>query len=224
MRPRSKHGLKAPKLPRLLAEQTLAALTSHEFYADLLLSAADFSDQRAEQLVFEQAHLRQVTLLNTRLPGLRLMDTWLERCELSAAAIEKARLRRVTFTGCRMLGSQWLESSFEDVLFQECLLEAANFALVAFKPARFEQCNLRGAVFTGANLEKVVFDHCDLTGADLRETRLQGVDLRTAAIDKVQVGIDSLQGAIIAPFQAAQIVNLLGIRVLEVGDEAEQGD
>ncbi len=221
MRPRSKHGLQAPKLPKRLVEAALPALTDHDFHAEILLSAADFSAQHAAQLAFEQSHLRQVLLLKARLPGLRLLDTWLEHCELSAVACERARLRRVVFTGCRMLGSQWLETSFEDVLFSECLLEGANFALAEFKPARFEQCNLRTAVFTGANLENVTFDRCDLSGADLRETKLSGADLRTATIDQVQVGIASLQGAIIAPFQAAQVVSLLGVVVREIGQEEE---
>jgi uncharacterized protein YjbI with pentapeptide repeats len=99
--------------------------------------------------------------------------------------------------------------------FNDCNAEGANFVTAIFKAARFEKCVLRGSTFEGADLTGVVFHDCDLSGADLRNAKLKDTDFRSSVIDGLKTGVKELQGAIIAPLQAIQVVSLLGILVKE---------
>jgi uncharacterized protein YjbI with pentapeptide repeats len=130
-----------------------------------------------------------------------------------------ARLRRVEFSGCRLLGAALAEGTLEDVFFQDCPIERANFSWAVFKGARFEKCNLREAVFLGADLSGVVFRNCDLSGADLRDAHLTGADLRGSVLDGLKVGVKDLQGAILTTVQVMQVMGLLGIQIKELGEE-----
>jgi uncharacterized protein YjbI with pentapeptide repeats len=64
-------------------------------------------------------------------------------------------------------------------------------------------------------LEGTIFKGCDLTNADLRNANLQKADLRGSTLDELQVSPKDMQGAIISPAQAIQVVSLLGVSVME---------
>jgi uncharacterized protein YjbI with pentapeptide repeats len=214
MKTAPKHELLAPQIPKHLPPAALMA----EDYAQetqLLFTHDNLTDSKVTNLLLEQVICRQVIFLQARWTGLRVFDSRLERCDLSGAAWEKARFRRVEVLGCRLLGVDLLDSSFEDVLFRDCNGEGALFGSANFKAARFENCNLRETSFEGADLTGVVFHQCDLTHANFRGAKLTEADLRTATIDGLQAGITELKGAIIAPLQAIQVVGLLGITVKE---------
>jgi uncharacterized protein YjbI with pentapeptide repeats len=216
----SKDEILLPRLPRPLPPVS-PALIEPGAEVDLgLLGETDLTGLEASNLLLEQLYCRRTTLAQSHLEGLRLFDVRLEGCDLAGAAWPKARLRRVEFIGCRLLGTDLAENNFEDVIFRDCQAERASFATAVFKAARFEACNLKGAFFEGADLTGVIFHACDLSQADLRGARLQGADFRNANLNGMKAGVKELQGAIIAPFQAVQVVNLLGVVVKEV-DEPE---
>jgi uncharacterized protein YjbI with pentapeptide repeats len=54
-----------------------------------------------------------------------------------------------------------------------------------------------------------------LTNADLRKTNLKEADLRGSKLDGLQISPKDMQGAIISPTQAMQVVNLLGVTVMD---------
>ncbi len=153
----------------------------------------------------------------SRLADARVSDCRFERCELTAAAWEKPRLRRIEWKGCRLTGFNLVEASLEDQLFTDCVIEQASFGLSTFKACRFEACNLRGAAFVGCDLTGAIFDRCDLTNANLSGATLKGTDLSTSKIDGLRAGAAEIKGAIIAPEQAVQVVKLLGVVVKDGG-------
>jgi uncharacterized protein YjbI with pentapeptide repeats len=215
----SKYGIQAPRIPRKLESVLPDGIQENDFLLQqALLENADLSGRQLIQPFFEMVHLRNVIFLQSKLGGLRMFDTHLERCDLSGANWEKCRFRRAALTGCRMLGANLMEASFEDVLFEDCKADAAVLSLSTFHAARFEKCSLKNVSFEGADLTGVVFHECDLSKADLRGTNLTGADFRTSIINGLQTGAQELQGAVISPLQAAQVVSLLGIQVRDVDD------
>ena len=215
MKPITKHGIQAPRLPRNLKAETITALDDHAEYFSASISGGELAKQIAASVLFEQVLLRRMNFAQSRLPKLRLHDVQLENCDLTGAVWEYARLQRVAFHACRLTGAQLLEARCEDVVFLDCTLESAICASAAFKAARFENCQLREALFVEADLSQAVFRRCDLTRADLRGSRLAGADFRGSIIDGMQVGAPELKGAIIDPAQAVQVVSLLGVIVKE---------
>lgn len=211
-----KNGLQPPQLPKPLPGGTLVALEDHSETSALALAGCDFTAQSAEDLLFDQVSFQRAVFQQTRLARLRWFDVRATASDFSAAAWEKARLRRAEFNGCRLLGIQLLEAHLEQVLFKDCNLEGAVFASAVFKFARFETCNLRGAIFEQAELSGVVFRRCDLSQAALTGAKLTGADLRGSILSGLRIGPEDIRGAIIEASQAAQVVALLGVVIQEL--------
>lgn len=218
MKPRANKGIRPPELPRRLRAETLKALADQAEYTERLLAQCNLSGQTARDVLFEQVTFRRTTLSRSALTRPRLFDVRAEITDLSGADWKKARLRRVEFIDCRLLGVQWLEAQLEDGLFRGCNLENAVFAGSTFEAACFEDCVLRGALFDGADLSGVVFRRCDLSHVDLREAKLCEADFRGSQIDGIQLSPRELRGAIIDPIQAVQVAGLFGITVKPIDD------
>ncbi len=213
MKPPASFEIRPPTLPMRPRQETVQALANDAEYVALSLTRCDLSGQAAEGIVFDQVALRHTSLARTRLTRLLFSDVRAEVSDFSGADWQKARLRRVEFVGCRLLGILWPEAQLEDVLFKDCNLESAVLASAALKRVRFEACTLREAQCDGADLSHVFLGRCDLTGADLRGATLRGADLRGAAIEGLRVTPRDMQGAIVDPSQAVQIAGLFGLTV-----------
>ncbi len=213
------YGIQAPRLPENMEKAQIVTIEEHAEITRVLLANCDFSDMlrvNKPGVLFEQVHCWHDVFLQACFTGIRLFDCLMERCDFSAVDWEKARMRRVDFLGCRLLGTNMIEATFEDVAFNGCTADGAVFGLAKFKAARFERCRMRGATFEGADLTGVVFHECDLAQADLRGAILHGTDFSASKIDGVTVSPGDLQGAIISPGQAVQVVELLGITIKDL--------
>jgi uncharacterized protein YjbI with pentapeptide repeats len=212
-------GIQPPRIPRKLEIAKISDIPEMDFLLQqVLFENEDLSNRQLTAPLFEMVHLRNSTFLQCKIVNLRMFDIHLERCDLSGANWEKGRFRRAVFSGCRMLGANLMEANFEDVIFEDCKMDSAILSLSAFHAAHFEKCSLKRSSFEGADLTGVVFDECDLSKADLRNAKLAGADFRTSTINGLQTGAQELQGAIISPLQAVQVVSLLGIQVKDIDD------
>lgn len=205
-----------PRLPKSLPTNEAEKLADHAHIFQSGLNGLDYNHLRAGGLILEQVKARKVQLLGSMLPGLRVVDTALETCELSGSQWERAFFRRVTFQGCRLLGTQMLDGIFEDVGFVNCQAEGLLLVSGKFKNCRFSKCVLRKASFDGADASGVVFDNCDLTEVDFHLAKLKATDFRSSQIGGLRVGVEEMQGAIIAPHQALQVIGLLGVKIQDV--------
>lgn len=216
MKPTTQRGVQPPQFLKALPAVAVERLADHLEVAACRLSGGDFTDQTARDIVFEQVQVRRTAFTRSHLTNVRLADVRMDVAELSGAVWQQARGRRVAFVGCRLLGIQLVAAQLEDVLFQDCNLEGAVLAAAICRAVRFERCNLRGAALEGADLTGAVFAGCDLTNADLRDATLRGADVRGSTLDGLRITVKALQGAIIAPSQAVQVVGLLGVTVRDV--------
>jgi uncharacterized protein YjbI with pentapeptide repeats len=208
-----------PQLPAQLAEVSqLDTFADQAGYTQQALLDCDFSQQSADDLLFEYISCKRVSFNHTSLTLAQLFDVRLEGCDLAGAEWEKAHLRRVEFSGCRLVGLRLSDSSLEDMQIVKCNADLARFWSCSFKAVRFDHCVLREASFDGSDLSGVVFRDCDLSQADLRNTKLKRADLRGSTISGVQVGIKELQGAIVTSSQAILLAGLLGVTVQEESD------
>ncbi len=213
MKPPVNKDIRPPELPKRLRDEPLAALSDRAEISGRLLTRCDLAGQSAADVVFEQVALRRGSLARTVFAAPQLADVRAEVTDFSGADWKRARLRRVEFYECRLIGVQWLEVQLEDVVFRGCTLESAVFASAACKRVRFERCLLRGAMFDGADLSGVTLYGCDLTGADLQGANLRGADLRGSVLDGLRISARDVQSAIIDPTQAVQVAGLLGLTV-----------
>ncbi len=214
-RRRKAAGIAPPQLPRDLrtSEGEIPGLSNGGALTRVALGHADWSNQQADDFLFEQVQCRRVLLTGVEVRAAQILDARFDGCDLANSSWEKAHLKRVEIVGSRLMGMKLLNAEVEDVLIKDCSGEYALFWSSNFKGARFENCMPRDASFADANLNGVVFAKCDLRGANFQGASLAGADLRGSQLDGLRVGVKELQGAIIDPSQVAGVVGLLGITV-----------
>jgi uncharacterized protein YjbI with pentapeptide repeats len=214
----------SPRLPKSLPVDTAGSIGDHVHIFQSALTGLEANNLQASGLILEQVKARKVQLLRSNLPGLRVVDSVFENCEISASEWEKAFFRRVVFKDCRLMGAQMLEGIFEDVEFINCQAESLTVVSARFKNCRFAKSVLRKSSFDGADASNVIFDNCDLSEANFHLARLTGADFRTSEINGLCVGVQEMQGAIIAPHQALQVVGLLGVEVKVIDQPEAESD
>ena len=213
--------LQAPRLPNRLTLTPAGEVALQDFdeFSDLLLERPDFTGQQAEHIIFNGVHCKQGRWSESRLRGIRCTDVRFEHCDLANATWEQLNVQRMELIACQLLGWSVPEAHLQNVRFQECNGQLANFRFVTFKAVRFEQCNLRHADFQRADLSGVVFHKCDLSHAQLSGATLKGADFRSSIIEEIKVGVQELPGAIVDYMQAAYIAGLLGVVIKEEHEE-----
>ncbi|MEZ4867529.1 MAG: pentapeptide repeat-containing protein [Caldilineaceae bacterium] len=210
-----------PRLPKRLPlpASEEAVLSDFAEFTTVLLERPEFYAQRAVQVTFNGVHCKQGRWADSKVQGLRCIDTRFDACDLANATWEQFYAQRVAFTGCQLVGLTTLEAYLHNVRFAECNGQFAAFRFAICKGVRFDHCDLRHADFQGADLTGVVFHKCDLSHAQFSGTTLKGTDLRGAKIDDLHVGIPELPGAIVDPLQAAYLAGLLGVVIKDEHDE-----
>src|SRR5438105_12991108 len=95
--PLATHKPQYPRLPKSLPPADLpeGRLADRAQYAGCQFSGLNLFEQSAQNVLVEQSHFRTVNLGRTRLSRLHLVDVRFERCDLSGAEWEQARLQRV---------------------------------------------------------------------------------------------------------------------------------
>jgi uncharacterized protein YjbI with pentapeptide repeats len=138
-----------------------------------------------------------------------------ERVDFSRARLTGLRLDRCHLLGCKLTSVHLTESVLDNVLFEECRLDATTlddvqtvgpvgFSASVLVNAVIRDCRLDQATFDGCRLRDVTLTSCDLRGADLRGNRLAGIR-----------GITSLRGVTIEPAQLADLTDAV-MRDLDV--------
>jgi uncharacterized protein YjbI with pentapeptide repeats len=203
----------APRLlPQLLsAPEKEAKLQEFTDFSTLVLERFDFTSQEAAHITLTGVLCKQGRWAESRLQGVRGIDTRFDGCDFANATWERLTAHRVEFLTSQLVGFTTLEAHLHHVRFQGCNAQFAGFRFATCKSVRFEQCDLRHADFQRADLSGVVFHKCDLRYAQLSGATLKGTDFRGSQIDEMRVGIQELPGAIVDPFQAAYIAGLLGV-------------
>jgi uncharacterized protein YjbI with pentapeptide repeats len=210
-----KQAIVPPKLTKrkLIEGIPAGCLIGKEQYHAVSLSSVDLSSQGAAHVSFVEALFSQVNMTKTQLEELHLQDARLNACILVMANWYKAAVYRAEFIGCRMTGFVTGEALFQDVVFQECQMNLAQFRFATFRSVRFDCCDLSEADLVGADLSHVVLTDCSLHNADLSGSKLDGVDLSTCKLDGARVGMAELRGATVNVKQALSLVEALGIEV-----------
>lgn len=170
-------------------------------------NVVDWPEMDGSSWRFDTCKLEQCAMLSQTLT-LRIWDSILVRCDLSASKFFSAGLLRSEFLGCRMTGIQLGESTVKDVVFQNCKLNMVSFRKCKLERAIFENCILDDADFNNAHLIDVTFINCEMRGTDFSGATCTRVDLTKTDVGELR-GVKSLKGARVLPEQTISLTPLL---------------
>jgi len=165
--------------------------------------------------------------------GIRFLECVLADCDLAGVVFDRARLSTCLLTGLRSPNWSLVDATLLDVVvgggrFGALTAHGAGLTRVALDGVKIDFVDLRGATLVDVTLTGCTVGELDLGGADLRDVRLvdcsvgslvlsgarsRGVDLRGAAVERVD-GVAGLRGCTI---NTAQLVGWSSGMAAELG-------
>ena len=132
--------------------------------------------------------------------------------------LEEARVERCCFVDCRLSGTLFANARLRHVTFRGCRMDLVSWRMVTGEAVRLDHCDLRGSDLYAAQIPGTQFLDCDLTGADLSDAALGGSELHGSRLEHV-VGVFALRDVVIDPVQAVAVGHALlaahGISITE---------
>jgi uncharacterized protein YjbI with pentapeptide repeats len=185
-----------------------AASINYTVFAEQQLVGNDFSNAQGRAANFSRAKLLKCNFHGAKLPSsdftaTEIVDSSFDRAELKAAQFENIRARKVRMRGADLSGihasdgSDFTDASFEQIqaagsIWQESILDGANFSEsklpqalftgASLIQAKFDRSDLTKAVLDDANLERASLDQCNLLYASLDRANLSNARMREANI------------------------------------------
>jgi uncharacterized protein YjbI with pentapeptide repeats len=177
------------------------------------VEGASFAGADAGSGSIARAQLQGVTLAESRLRSLRLLDVSAEGVDASNGDWGRATLRRVLFVNCRLTGLDLSEAVLENVTFRGCKLDYANLRFAQLSRVTFDDCTLVDTDAQGSRIESTRFRHCRMIGTDFGKAELSDVDLRGSDLE-LAGGVAALSGTIVT---FVQLMDLAGALAAERG-------
>ncbi len=139
--------------------------------------------------------------------------TW-THCDLANIDFSGAKFGGCTLADCRLLGADFSGAMFVETKFANCPAQLVNFAEATLRKSHFQGCDLTDATFQAVVARtKLAFEACKLTGCDLTGTVLKNWDISRAEFDQLQLDPTLMAGLTIAPWQAAMLIGIFGVKV-----------
>lgn len=184
-------------------------------------AAADLSERDLTGLRVDECEFGGVAAHETRLRGVVIRETLVERLEAPVLHAPRAELRDVVIAGSRLGSVEFIDNRWQSVRFVGCKLGFVNLRGSEIRDVRFTDCDIEELDLGNARAERVAFDGCELralavTGATLRDVDLRGLDF--AAMSSLE-GVAGLRGATLDSMQVALLAPSLashfGIRIID---------
>lgn len=195
----------------LLLPKQIPSLRTKDEISYCSISDTIIEQQDAHKVSFDQVIFKNVTITESSLPGIELMDVIFDHCDLSNVDFTDAIIHRTEFRNCKLIGTDFTGGRFQNVYVKDCLGDFATFRLADLKQVAFDNSSLKNSDYYQSKFQKVAFSRCNIDQAMLAGTKLSGMDLSDCEFSGLIVDIQDLEGCIISPQQAVSFVGLLGL-------------
>lgn len=186
---------------------------------DELFAGIDWDSQVITDTEFEACTFDKVSLVRTTLQGCRFLDCRFANSDLSLIRPVDTLLGGCFVEDSRLLGIDWTLARWPAVglaepnVFQRCDVSMSTFAGLHLEGLQLENCRAHDTSFREAHLARANLSGTDCLGADFTGADLSGarlVDTRHLFLDPTST---RLQGAVVDPVVALQMLSNLGVTV-----------
>lgn len=181
----------------------------------------DYSKQeiRFKEIVdtqFVRCNFAEAFLNECRFKGCTFTD-----CDLSMLRVKSSRFADVQFEGCKALGINWTEASWEKggffrlIDFNNCTISYSSFFGLKLKKMKLIKCVATEVDFGEADLTEAVFDDTDFAGSIFNKTNLTKADLSKASNYSISPATNTLKKAKFSLPEALSLLYSLEIVLTE---------
>ena len=148
-----------------------------EEYYNCVFISCDFSKKMLDRSSFDSCEFRQ--------------------CDFSLVKFIDT-LHEVRFVECKVIGADFtnLNKFSNSLVFEQTLLNYANFVSIKIKNTQFTKCSLQEAYFDSSDISGSVFDDCDLLRASFNQTNLERVDFSSSYNFSINPNVNRLKKTI----------------------------
>lgn len=175
------------------------------------ISDTVIDNQKADKVSFDQVIFKNVTIIESSLTGIELIDVIFDSCDLSNVDFSNAIIHRTEFRNCKLIGTDFTKGRFQNVRVVDCIGDFATFRMANLKQVAFENSSLISSDYYQSNFQKVSFGECNIDQATMSGSKLNGIDLSDCEFNGLIVDIQDLKGCIISAQQAVSFAGLLGL-------------
>ena len=86
-----------------------------------------------KEVLFDSCEIEKVDFTKHKIKKLEFIDCKLVNCDLSNLEFEQISITRSEFINCKMMGTSFIETSFFDCLFDNCVCRYINFSNMKIK-------------------------------------------------------------------------------------------
>lgn len=171
-----------------------------------------------DNAVYDEVELKNPILDGQNIEKVGFIDTVIAGGSWAAAEMTESLLRRVIVKDARMSGLIAHTLVAENVVFNECKLDMANFRGSKFKNVVFTDCVLSEADFQGSTLTNVTFNNCDINRLNVNSCIFTNVDMRSSKFVDL-LGASSLKDVTMS---REQLIALAPILAQAIGIKVEE--
>lgn len=143
------------------------------------------------------------------------LDCTLETCDFTNVAYSGGSLIRVEVLHSKLVGADFCNSTWKDVLWQSNQMQYINLSGTKLEFVAFQDCDLLESGMGLLKWRELSFDQCRLDGSELLGTKLKQLDLSTCSIDRLFLNPEDLVGVQISAVQAIPLIQYFGIQIKE---------
>lgn len=210
----------SPNIPSVLLESrevnaaVAAALSDEDDVRGMHFCHGVWQDGQAPApLEFRGCVFDNFRLSRCSLQHVRFTDVIFRRCDMSNTDLTGCRMQRCAFLDCKAVGLLLAEAVLRQLTLTRCHLQFSNFSGCTCAETAFEACDLSGSVLADSRLTKITLKDCQLLQVNLCGSPLKGIDLTSCQIEGWSLSGGELEGAIVTPYQAAELAKFLGLVV-----------
>lgn len=181
----------------------------------IAVSGACFRDEDWQSLEIHGSIFRDTSFSHCHFEKAVFVDVVFRNCDLSNCKFRSAYFERCRFEGCKSIGADMSDTRIKNVVFRETRLQYACFDKAKMTGILFDQTDLTEASLIEATLKQFTASDTKFIRNNFFRTSLSGIDFTRCEFMSPVVSMPpvELKGAVLNPFQAADLIGLWGIIV-----------
>jgi uncharacterized protein YjbI with pentapeptide repeats len=187
-----------------------------EEFRDLDLSAAELSSKE----------FAECTFVNCDFSGARLSRCIFEecrfiKCNMSVLKVDGSRFSDVVFEACKLSGIDWTKAAYSDILpgspftFLNSVLDYSSFYGLKLQELVMRECRVHDADFRESDLSLSDLRETDFTDSLFRNTNLSGANLTLAENYRIDIYVNTINGARFSRYEALNLLESLDITLVD---------
>ena len=181
----------------------------------IVVSDTCLREEDVQALEVRSSVFRECSFSHCHFEKAVFVDVVFRNCDLSNSKFRSAYFERCRFESCKLIGIDMSDTRIKNVVFQETRLQYACFDKTKMTDVHFDQTDFTEASVIEASLKQFTAADTKFLRNNFYKTSLAGIDFTRCefAAPVVSMPPVELKGAILNPFQAADLIGLWGIIV-----------